>query len=377
MTPAPRVLLASSYSAHYRLGVWRELASSSLVHLDIATARTASGGHESDVEPITAAELPQMTVHATYRLGTFRWQPGLLRQACSRRYDIVIWDPAYRSLAVWMSSVWLRARGVTLVYWGLGWTRRHGRVKEWAKVRVFRLAHGFLTYGRQSAQRAAEAGYPRNRLYVVGNSMIDSPPARGVAQAGLPEPTPLVLGTSLRLTARKRVDLLIRAVAALQSSSMPCRVVIVGDGPELAALQSLADQLGVDARFLGARYEPEQIADFYSQVHLTVLPGHAGLTVVQSLMHGRPVVTHDNPEGHAAEWEALREGRSGSLFGEGDLAGLVSTIREVSRWIERDAAGVAERCRADYLAYGDPAAHAERILHSILSIHQRKTLKQA
>lgn len=373
MTRTPRVLLASSYSAHYRLGVWRELSASSLVHLDIATAQTAAGGHESDVEPIPTAELPQMTVHQTYRFGAFRWQPGLLRQACSRRYDIVIWDPAYRSVAVWMSSLLIRARGVTLVFWGLGWTRRHSRRKEWAKVRAFRLAHGFLTYGRQSARRAVEAGYPGDRLYVVGNSLVDSPAATGVARAGLPEMTPLVLGTSLRLTARKRVDLLIQAAAALQSSGMPCRVVVLGEGPELAALQSLAQQLGVDARFLGAQYKPDQIADFYSQVHLTVLPGHAGLTVVQSLMHGRPVVTHDNPGGHAAEWEALRAGHSGAFFAEGDLAALVSTIGEVSRWIERDAAAVAARCRADYLAYGDPAAHADRVLHSVLSIHHRKT----
>lgn len=372
MTDSPRVLLAASYSAHYRLGVWRALSASPSMRLDIATGVTAAGGHESSVQPISPDDLPQMSVHRTYRLGAFRLQPGLLRQACSRRYDVVVWDPAYRSLAVWVSSLVLRARGTTLAYWGLGWTRAHGPVKEWAKVRAFRLAHGFLTYGQQSAQRAVHAGYPQDRLYVVGNSLVDGPAARRVAQDGLPRLSPLVLGTSLRLTPRKRVDLLIRAASALQSSGLACRVVVVGDGPELAGVQTLAERLGVDTRFLGALYDAEQIADFYAQVHLTVLPGHAGLTVVQSLMHGRPVVTHDNPEGHAAEWEALRAGHSGAFFAQGDVADLVRSIGEVAQWIERDAAAVTADSRADYLAYGDPVRHAERIVDAVVAVHRQR-----
>lgn len=207
------MLLAASYSAHYRLGVWRALTASSLVRLDIAMAQTVPGGHESSIQPIAPDDLADMRVHRTYRLGAFRWQPGLLRQACSRRYDVVVWDPAYRSLAVWI---------------GLGWTSRHGPVKEWAKVRAFRLAHGFLTYGHQSAERAVEAGYPRDRLYVVGKSMVDSVDAGRVVRAGLPPLSPLILGTSLRLTGRKRIDLLVRAASALQSSGTPCRVLVVG-----------------------------------------------------------------------------------------------------------------------------------------------------
>ncbi len=372
LTSPPRVLLASSYSAHYRLGVWREPLASTQVRLDITTGQTAPGGHESTVQPISPADLPQMSVHRTYRLGAFRWQPGLLRQACSRRYDIVIWDPAYRSLAVWISSLVLRTRGVTIVYWGLGWTRRHSRLKEWAKVRAFRLAHGFLTYGRSSAERAVAAGYPRDRLYVVGNSMVDSVHAGRVARAGLPPRSPLTLGTSLRLTDRKRIDLLVRAASALHSSGTPCRVLVVGEGPERAGLQSLADQLRVDVHFLGALYGPGEIADFYAQVHVTVIPGHAGLTVVQSLMHGRPVVTHDNPDHHAAEWEALREGRSGAFFAKGEVDDLVRAIREVAGWIERDAATVSADCRADYQSYGDPGRHAHRILSAVRDLDLRR-----
>lgn len=372
MTQTPRVLLASSYSAHYRLGVWRALAAADEVDLDIATARTVGGGHESSVAPIPDHELPAMVVHPTYRVGTWRWQPGLLRQACSPGYDIVVWDPAYRSLAVWLSSLVLRARGTTLVFWGLGWTAPHGRVKEWAKVRTFRLAHGFLTYSRRSADRAALAGYPPHRLYVVGNSISDSPQAREVARSGLPAQPPLVLGTSARLHPRKGVDQLLRAAADLTAAGRSTRVLILGEGPDRARLEELAQRLEVQAQFLGAVYDPVELADYYRRVHITVLPGHSGLSVVQSLMHGRPVVTHDNPDAHAAEWEALRPGRSGALFTQHDRPDLVRVLGDLADRIERQGQRVATDCREDYEAYGDPLHHARRIIDAVLEVSRRR-----
>ncbi|MBA2695728.1 MAG: glycosyltransferase family 4 protein [Actinobacteria bacterium] len=129
----------------------------------------------------------------------------------------------------------------------------------------------------------------------------------------MPPVEPLVLGTSVRLSARKRVDLLIEAAAELQQQGTAVRVQIVGDGPERTRLEQLAARRRVDVDFLGPLYEPGGIADFYRSVHMTVLPGHAGLTVLQSLMHGRPVVTHDDADQHAAEWEALEAGVTGAF----------------------------------------------------------------
>lgn len=372
MPPPPRVLIAYSYSMHYRLGVFRALLEATDANVSIAVGETVAAGAAQLIERIDPRDLPEMQVHRTRAWRSLRWQPTLLRESLSPRYDTVIWDPSMHCLTMWTSSVLLRLRRRTLLYWGLGWTRPHGRLKEWAKVRAFRLAHGFLTYGPRSVERAVEAGYPRHRLYVVGNSLVDSVEAQRVARGGLPPVSPLVLGTSLRLTSRKRVDLLVSAAAALHTTGTPCRVLIVGEGPERAGLQSLADRLGVDVHFLGALYGPGEIADFYAKVHVTVIPGHAGLTVVQSLMHGRPVVTHDNPDHHAAEWEALREGRSGALFAEGALHDLVRALREVTGWIQRDAATVAAACRVDYQSYGDPDRQAHRILSALRDLDLRR-----
>lgn len=372
-----RVLFAYSYSMHYRLGVFRALLEQPGVDVTVAAGRTPDPSRRTrsranadvaPIAPIDPSDLPDLQWHHTIRVGPVRFQPGLLRRSLSSRYDVVVWDPSIHCATVWLSSAIIRARQQTLVYWGLGWTAAHGPVKERLKVTGFRLAHGFATYDTRSAELAVAAGYPPRRLHVVGNSVIDSAQARAVAASGMPSPEPLVLGVALRLTPRKKVDLLLRAVASLNATGVAARAIVVGDGPELPALRDLAAELGVEVDFTGALYDVADVAEFYRQIHLTVIPGHAGLTVLASLMHGRPVITHDNPDHHAAEWEAIRDGVSGRLFVEDDLDDLVASILAVRDQVAADPAGMAQECRADYLEHGAPDAHAKRIIAAVRAV---------
>ena len=378
-----RVLIAYSYTSHYRLGVFRALLDQPGVDVTVAAGTTPAlespSVATSGVAPIRPHDLPELQWHRTLAIGWLRFQPGLLRRSLSSRYDVVVWDPSMHCLTTWLSSVVIRARGQTLLYWGLGWTKQHSRSKERRKVAVFRLAHGFMTYGARSAYLGAQAGYPSDRLYVVGNSLPDHEAAREVA-AVMPPDSPLVLGVALRLSQRKRVDLLIRAVARLNELGVPTRAIIVGEGPERASLQALAQTCGADVDFAGALYDPAQIAAYYRQIHLTVIPGHAGLTVIQSLMHGRPVITHDNPDNHADEWTAIRAGVSGDFFAEGQLDALVDTILKVrKRQLAEPGEGssVASACRDDYREHGSPQAHAERIIDSIKSVVAKRAPRRA
>jgi glycosyltransferase involved in cell wall biosynthesis len=67
-------------------------------------------------------------------------------------------------------------------------------------------------------------------------------------------PDHMVVATCCRLTKRKRVDLLIRAVAGMKDRKVS--VLICGDGPEREVLEALARELGVNlavAGFVGQR----------------------------------------------------------------------------------------------------------------------------
>lgn len=97
-----------------------------------------------------------------------------------------------------------------------------------------------------------------------------------------------------RLTAQKRVHLALQALACLVELGRALPLTIVGDGPERAALEALANQLGLGAlvRFAGA-VPPEQVPGLLARADLMLFPALGegfGLAAAEALMAGVPVV---------------------------------------------------------------------------------------
>lgn len=100
-----------------------------------------------------------------------------------------------------------------------------------------------------------------------------------------------------RLTAQKRIDLAIRAVAELGARGSAVPLTIIGDGPERGALERLADSLiprGV--RFTGSLSPPE-VDRALGTADLMLFPSRGeglGLAAIEALTAGVPVVVcHD------------------------------------------------------------------------------------
>lgn len=97
-----------------------------------------------------------------------------------------------------------------------------------------------------------------------------------------------------RLTAQKRMHLAIEAVACLLELGHEPPLTIVGDGPERANLEALAERRGV-ARlisFAGA-VPPERIPEFLARADLMLFPAEGegfGLAAAEALMSGVPVI---------------------------------------------------------------------------------------
>lgn len=75
-----------------------------------------------------------------------------------------------------------------------------------------------------------------------------------------------------RLSVPKRVDAVLRAVAAARDASVDCRATIVGDGPERLALADLATHLGLArvVEFRGAM-TTDEVLDAYRDHHVLAL----------------------------------------------------------------------------------------------------------
>ena len=145
---------------------------------------------------------------------------------------------------------------------------------------------------------------------VVIHNGVDAPrsvlPAGALRrELGIPADAPVV-GAVARLASQKRLDLLLRAVAHLEG----VRCVLAGDGSERAALERLADELGIRGRvvFLGHR---EDVGDVLAALDLFVVTSHVeGMSnaMLEALAAGVPVVS--TPVSGAREaLEPLADGR--------------------------------------------------------------------
>jgi len=118
--------------------------------------------------------------------------------------------------------------------------------------------------------------------------------------ARTPDPAPLLLAVG-RLAPAKGFDLAIRALALLPAHDGPApRLVLVGEGPERARLQGLAEELGVGSRvrFAGT-LDHDALLPLYGRAWLLVAPSRVlasgrrdGIpnVVVEAMATGLPVV---------------------------------------------------------------------------------------
>ncbi len=119
-----------------------------------------------------------------------------------------------------------------------------------------------LAYSQRGAEEYAALGFPRKKIFVAHNSVSPAPTSFDLRPSTFNlQPTLLFVG---RLQARKRIDSLLRACAEMESKP---RLIIVGDGPERASLQSLARDVYPAAEFTGAKHGAE-IKPYFEEADL-------------------------------------------------------------------------------------------------------------
>lgn len=322
-------------------------------------------------QPVTAIHRPASPVAAALATDSFErvhlplcnrwdaWSWWKIRQAVHARQPCVV--QTYMGRATRLTRVPKQTVAVHLARLG-GFYKIDG---------YYRHADAWVGNTRAICDFLVRSGLPAQRVYHIGNFVPEPIPTDSVRKEALrrelrlPGDTWVIFALG-RLIPKKGFHDLFRAIARLPAeiSGRQPVLLLAGDGPEMGNLQTLAKELGIEARLrmLGWQDPPDA---YYGLADVFVCPSRhepLGNVILEAWNHALPVISTRSDGAQ----ELIEDGITGVLCDCKDDTGMAAAIREVlaSPAAQRAAMGAAANACL-HARYGQ-----RKIVASYLSLYR-------
>ncbi len=215
------------------------------------------------------------------------------------------------------------------------WSDTHQYINElkynkWLKKIISLILNRIRIWDRLAADRVdvfvanSKTVQARIAKYYRRNSTVIYPPVEtekfSIKDLATQKPEDKYFLAGCRLAPYKRIDLVIEAFKILGSEY---KLKIFGDGVDLERLKILAAG-ATNVEFLGRVSEEEKAQLFQSaQAFINPQEEDFGITVVESMASGRPVIAYER----GGATETVIEGKTGLFFNEQKAPALVAAIK--------------------------------------------------
>lgn len=210
------------------------------------------------------------------------------------------------------------------------------RLTRWLETRALKRAQHVFTICEGLRSDIVARGIPAARVTVIPNAVdIDAFEPGGQPDVALKSRLGLdganVIGFIGSFYAYEGLDLLLDAFPEILRQRPEVRVLLVGGGPQDAALKARAQRLGVaDKVVFTGRVPHAEVHRYYDLVDVLVYPRHSmrltelvtPLKPLEAMAQGRLLVASD-VGGHK---ELIRHGETGMLFEAGSAEALTQTV---------------------------------------------------
>lgn len=268
------------------------------------------------------------------------WQKGALK-LIFKPYKNYILMGDMSSITTWIilfSIKFFRKKNAFL--WTHGWYGNESKQRILFKRLFYSFSKGIFLYGDYAKKLMIDRGFKSSKLHVVYNSLeyekhitlrnSVSSSTWFIDHFKNKNKNLIFVG---RLTQVKKLHLAIEALNFLKNQNQNYNLTFIGDGIMMKDLQNLSTQLGLNKQilFYGACYDEEKLSELIYNADLCISPGNVGLTAMHALTFGTPVITHNRFSKQMPEFEAIKEGFSGSFFEYDNIESMAERIRT---WFE-------------------------------------------
>lgn len=272
------------------------------------------------------------------------WQSCLWRIGAS---DLVIVEQANRLLVNYILILMRSLGNIRLAYWGHGRNLQsinRSNVRERIKQALLLPVDWWFTYTQLSTEIVRASGYPVERITVVENTINTDDFEQAIAsvtgqQLDLirdvlgPDSGPVALYCG-GMYPDKQLPFLLKAALALHKKISNFRLILIGSGPDQNIVEHAAAEYSW-IHYVGALYGLERAAYFLAS-DVMLMPGPAGLAIVDSFVARVPMITRDIPT-HGPEIAYLEHDVNGVITSS-SLDDFVAQIFDVLTHPDRLAA---------------------------------------
>jgi len=208
----------------------------------------------------------------------------------------------------------------TLSYWLVTQLRK----------RFLSKASALVCYTTDALKIFPSYGVNKESIFIIYNSpdtkklLAASDSAKDLPNKLAPNPFRMIhVG---RLVKWKKVDLVLQAMAKLKPNFPDIEFLVVGNGPEKDTWEQLASDLGLagQVNFLGAIYDPIDLAKYHQESAFYILGGIGGLSINEAMCFGKAVICS---EADGTEKMLVRDGKNGLFFKSDDVHDLADKIQ--------------------------------------------------
>lgn len=262
------------------------------------------------------------------------WQIGVLRTLITNKFDNVILLGDMKILSNWIAILICRIKGKKVSLWTHGIYGNENFFKMILRTLFLSLVDQIFLYENKAKKILLSKGFSEKKLKVVFNSInLEEQTKAYETNSKILEKTGPKKSFDIiffgRLTKIKRVDMLIDAIASLNTNELLYKLNIIGHGPEKSNLIDKVFLLNAKKFifFNEGTYNENEISKFFLNADLLVSPGNVGLNAVHSLCYGVPVLTHNKFQNQMPEHEVINEPINGLFYEYNNQESLENKIQ--------------------------------------------------